>query len=231
MGKITKIEQQKKNKENVNIYIDDKFCTGAKKEMIHNLNLKVDDQIDCEELKAKINLFWKEKYKEKWEEEKTRIIAVIEKLKRYFSDPKLKFEIFGFGTNTNQIIKNHPVEKGIPDIIIIYEKNGFNYGIVLLEITGTQRMEKTDDIWIRPDKFEFAKNHPNLDIFIAHYINDKDLLRFIDTKKLSELPKPEQQVINNTIESYIKLPYNHECIKSLDDFIEYLKEKLKIFNS
>jgi len=38
-------------------------------------------------------------------------------------------------------------------------------------------------------------------------------------------------MINNTIEFYIKLPYNHECIKSLDDFIGYLREKLKIFDS
>jgi len=192
MGKITKIEQQKNNKEKVSIYIDDKFCTSVKKEMIHNLNLKVGDQIDCEELKEKINLFWKEKYQRKWEEEKTRIIAVIEKIKKYFPGQQLKFEIFGFGANTNQMIKHHPIEKGIPDVIIIYEKNGFNYGVALLEITGTQKMKKTDDIWIRPDKFEFAKNHPNLDVFIAHYINDIDLLRFIDTKNYQSFQNQSQ---------------------------------------
>ena len=199
MGKITKIEQQKGNPNRVSIFING-FCMGAEKRIIENLKLKEGMEIRCDELYEKINLYWKEQYKEKWKEEKERIDRVINKIKSKL--PELKFEIFGFGADTDEMIRKHPTEKGIPDILIIYEKNNFNYVLTFLEITGTQQMKETDNIWIRPDKFEFARNHPHLDIFIAHYINNLDLLRFVSTKNMSNLPEAKETKIRGK-KSYI----------------------------
>lgn len=51
MAKITKIEVQKKNKERVNIYVDDQFFVGLNAELIYTLNIKKGDEIDEEKLK------------------------------------------------------------------------------------------------------------------------------------------------------------------------------------
>ncbi len=87
-------------------------------------------------------------------------------------------------------------------------------------------MKETDDIWIRPDKFEFAQSHSCLDIFIAHYVNNEDLLRFVSTKNVNNLPEPEEVVIRGNKEIYIKLPHNHELVISLDKFVKYLEQKI-----
>ncbi|KXZ40130.1 regulatory protein [Alkalithermobacter thermoalcaliphilus JW-YL-7 = DSM 7308] len=58
MNKITKLEFQK-NKERVNIYIDDKFFMGVYAEIIYSLNLKVGKEIDSSNL---LNLISNEMY-------------------------------------------------------------------------------------------------------------------------------------------------------------------------
>lgn len=52
MAIITKIEQQKKNEDRVNIYVNDKFFTAIFKELIFTFNLKKGDEIDEEHLKS-----------------------------------------------------------------------------------------------------------------------------------------------------------------------------------
>ena len=224
MGKITKIESQRGNPNKVNVFIDDEFCTGAERRIVESLGIEIGKEIECEELKELINFFWKKRYRYKWKEEKERIKKVIKNI--HTKLPELKFEIFGFGADTDEMIKKHPLEKGIPDVLIIYEKNNFNYVLTFLEVTGTKQIRETDDIWIRPDKFEFAKNHPYLDIFIAHYVDDKNLLRFISTKDTNNLPEPKEIIIRGNKEIYVMLSFDHESVISSDQFIDYLKGKI-----
>ena len=51
MGIITKIEQQKRNDDRVNIYVDDKFFIAIFKELVYTSNLKKGNEINEEELK------------------------------------------------------------------------------------------------------------------------------------------------------------------------------------
>lgn len=51
MSIITKIEIQKKNKERVNIYIDEEFAFAVSAELIYKHNLKVKSQVDYNKLK------------------------------------------------------------------------------------------------------------------------------------------------------------------------------------
>lgn len=51
MGTITKIEQQKRNDDRVNIYVDDKFFIAIFKELVYTFNLKKGNEINEEELK------------------------------------------------------------------------------------------------------------------------------------------------------------------------------------
>ena len=51
MNKITKIEIQKKDKERVNIHVDDKFFMAIYAELIYKFNIKKGDLIDKNYLK------------------------------------------------------------------------------------------------------------------------------------------------------------------------------------
>lgn len=55
MAKITKLEIQQRNKERVNIYIDNNFFLGVNAEIVYDLNLKKGDEVDEEKLKSLID--------------------------------------------------------------------------------------------------------------------------------------------------------------------------------
>lgn len=55
MAKITKLEIQQRNKERVNIYIDDNFFLGVNAEIVYDLNLKKGDEVDEDKLKSLID--------------------------------------------------------------------------------------------------------------------------------------------------------------------------------
>lgn len=55
MSKITKLEIQQRNKERVNIYIDDNFFLGVNAEIVYDLNLKKGDEVDEDKLKSLID--------------------------------------------------------------------------------------------------------------------------------------------------------------------------------
>ena len=52
MAVITKIERQKRNKERVNIYLDDEYAFSISAELVYKENLKVKDVVDTEKLKS-----------------------------------------------------------------------------------------------------------------------------------------------------------------------------------
>ena len=55
MSIITKIELGKKNKERVNIYIDEEYAFSISAELVYKENLKVKDKVDVEKLKKIAN--------------------------------------------------------------------------------------------------------------------------------------------------------------------------------
>ncbi|MEW8957272.1 MAG: recombination regulator RecX, partial [Clostridium sp.] len=50
MGKITKIEAQKKHKDRVNIFIDDEFAFGCDGELLYKFSLNKGSSIDKEKI-------------------------------------------------------------------------------------------------------------------------------------------------------------------------------------
>ncbi|SFU73658.1 regulatory protein [Clostridium sp. DSM 8431] len=50
MGKITKIESQKRNKDRVNVYIDNNYAFSAYMELVYKESLKVNSEVDEEKL-------------------------------------------------------------------------------------------------------------------------------------------------------------------------------------
>ncbi len=52
MGKVTKIETQKKNKDRVNVYIDHEFSFPCDVEFIYRLEIKIDDLLNKEDIES-----------------------------------------------------------------------------------------------------------------------------------------------------------------------------------
>ena len=70
MGKITKIEVQKRNKDRVNVYIDNNYAFSVNNELVYKEGLKVNLEVDEE----KILSIAKEENKLKCKETALRII-------------------------------------------------------------------------------------------------------------------------------------------------------------
>ena len=58
MNKITNIEEQKRNKERVNIYVDNDYAFSLSKEVLLKEKIKVNDIIDMEKMKNHLSKEW-----------------------------------------------------------------------------------------------------------------------------------------------------------------------------
>ncbi len=96
MGKVTKIEVQKKNKDRVNVYIDHEFSFACDAEFIYKMGIRLNDLLD----KSEIGDILKEDELKKCKSSALRIIEKSYKSKKEMED---KLLAKGF---TNDIIKS-----------------------------------------------------------------------------------------------------------------------------
>lgn len=176
MPRITRIVDQKSNSDRVSIFIDNAFCTGIRKRTFKAMNLSVGDEITCDQIKEKENFFWKNAYQNVWENEKIRIDRIKQIIESL--DERIQLDIVGFGADSNEIIEEHPEEKGLPDLNIVLRKDP-KIVLMKIEVTGTESLRGTG-YWIRPDKIQYAINHPDEIVWTAvHYSKPNELVRFI----------------------------------------------------
>jgi hypothetical protein len=176
MPKITNITNQWNSPDRVSVFIDGAFCTGIRKRTFQGMNLKVGDEITCGDLKEKESFFWKQSYgEEAWKKEKVRINKVKDLIESI--DTRLVVKVTGFGADSIKMMEEHSTEKGSPDLeVSTIDKRG---ALIKVEVTGTERLRGAG-YWVRPDKLEFAENHPNEDVWIVlHYAEPKELFVFI----------------------------------------------------
>lgn len=224
MPRITKIIEQKNNPERVSVFIDNEFCVGIRKRTFQAMNYKVGDQITCEQLKEKENLFWKQSYQKigAWEKEKVR----IEKIKQVIEeiDPRIIVKVVGFGAESNEIIKEHPDEKGVPDLDIVL-KSSPETVVMKVEVTGTESL-RGEGYWVRPDKIEYALNHPDEIVWTAlHYSTPKELIRFLKHIAGKDL-KVETMNIRGAGEQFCVFYDGDEEVKTLTEFAVELKNNI-----
>ncbi|MGL4772205.1 MAG: recombination regulator RecX [Clostridium sp.] len=82
MSKITKIEVQKRNKERVNIYVDDEFAFAVFAELVYKHGLKVKQEVDDE----KLRLLFLEEEKKKCKSTAIRIVERSYKTEKEIRD-------------------------------------------------------------------------------------------------------------------------------------------------
>lgn len=165
--------------------------------------------------------FWKDKYnKGQWVGGVRRVKKVMEALKSKGID----VEPYSDDALSTEYIDTTKHEKGEPDLKI---KVGDNEEGILLEVTGPDiNIPKEAGLWFRPDKFEFAENHPDKEVWGAHVIEGQDLTRFV---KFEKGTKDKYNIVNppirGTIETFKEIPANDSDLISFEDFCNYVKNK------
>lgn len=97
MGVITKIEVQKKNKDRVNIYIDNEFFTGLDLELIYTLKLDKGSMVDDNKLKEIIS-------KDNFSKAKSKALRILNKAEQ--SEKVLRDKLSDFDEDTvNEVIE------------------------------------------------------------------------------------------------------------------------------
>lgn len=225
MPKITRISDQKANPDKVSIYIDNEFCCGIRKRTFQGMNLNVGDEISCAELKERENFYWKKSYGETaWKKEKVRINKVKEKIETV--DERLLIKVVGFGADTDELIEKHPDEKGKPDLDIATKQNPDTV-LLKVEVTGTERSRGTG-YWVRPDKLEYAENHPAEDVWIIlHFAEPEEKFVFIKPVP-RKIYKTQTQEIRQAGEFMCVFNEGDEEIRSFDEFSAHLKKKFEV---
>jgi hypothetical protein len=136
--------------------------------------------------------------KKDWAREAYSVKRVIDLIDRAFPGADLRFEVLGKGSQTTDVIDNNTLdnrESGIPDLLITHPSTGKQ---VLLECTGSEMMGKKDkfhlrtdtlekdtpkpwakpgeeapnkfaELWVRPDKIEYARRHPDLKVYVGFH--------------------------------------------------------------
>lgn len=223
MPVITQIKEPSHKPDRVWIFIDDEYCASVRKRTFQAMGLKKGDEISCDELKEKENFYWKQSYgEEAWKKEKVRLDIVKELIENI--DPKIIVHVVGFGADSTDTIAAHPEEKGKPDLDI-EKKDNPGVAIIKAEVTGTEKLRGTD-FWVRPDKIEYAENHPDEDVWIIlHYAEPEEKIVFVKPipgKKYERVTK----LISGAGEIYCTFNDGDEEVKSKEEFSEYIKQKI-----
>ncbi len=217
MPKITKIEY-KADRERYWIFVDGEYCTSIRERTFPALNLEVGKIISCDEIKELESHHWKHAYGQSaWDKEKVRLEKVKELIESF--DNRILVEIVGFGANTNKFIAGHPEESGRPDLEVKLRDGGRI--ILLVEVTGTEYMRGAT-YWVRPDKLEYSKNHPDDDVWLVlHFLNPSEKFVFIkpDSQKTYPVSKKE---IRGSVELYVEFSDSDEDVVSIESFKDHL---------
>lgn len=218
---ITKIVF-KQDKQRYWIYLDDTYCTSIRERTFPALNIKLGQRITCDEIKELENHHWKHAYGEPaWAKEKVR----LQKVKNLIEglDNRVIAEIVGFGADSAKFISGHPLESGKPDIEV--RANGGLTVVLLVEVTGTEAM-RGQTYWVRPDKLNYAKNHPDQDVWlILHYMEPKEKCIFIKPD-LNKIHTVSEKVIRNSKELYIEFSDSDDEVVSQEYFRGHLTNKV-----
>lgn len=169
--------------------------------------------------------FWKDRYKDSWDKAAQKEKMVIQLIE---SKTGKKVELYGLGAGSTEYLSGSASDnnstKGDADLYI-KEADTF------IEVTGPNiKVNKSDALWIRPDKIENAlakiKNGIGKGHFVIHVIEIKDssetLIRVVPiTAELNNFPIIEPR-IRGTVERYREIPATYGKLMSFDDFLKTL---------
>lgn len=172
--------------------------------------------------------FWKRKFQDQWADSNKREQSVALEIT---NKTGLTVSFHGFGANSTEFISGTAAQNG-------HEKGDSDLEIkdlnALVEVTGplTGVFDESRDLWIRPDKYKYAKKKfdEGKQMFLVHCLGQEGIRRviffnqeFFDSKLEKVYP-----TIRGAPTTFICIPPNHVSLKSFDYFIEFLKKQVKV---
>lgn len=221
MPKITNIVF-KQDHQRYWIFVDGAYCTSIRERTFSALNLRIGQQIGCDQVKELESHHWKHAYGETaWAKEKVRLNKVKSLIEQL--DGRVTVEIIGFGADSEDFISGHPSESGKPDMAV--KTSAGQTAVLLVEVTGTEVM-RGQTYWVRPDKLDYAKAHPAEDVWlILHYMQPFEKYVFIKPN-LSKNYAVSRKVIRESVELYIEFSDSDDEVVSQEYFREHLSNKV-----
>lgn len=220
MPKITHIRETS-DKTRIRVFIDGEFCVQIRARTFSAMNLCVGQEISCNALKELETHFWKHSYgKAAWEKEKIRLDRVRDLLE--WADERAEVVISGFGANSTEFIAGHLEQSGTPDIEVKFK--GHNITVLLVEVSGTE-YRRGSDYWVRPDKLQYAQDHPDQDVWIIlHYAKPREKFVIIKPKQ-DAIYTAREVTIRGAVEYYVVFTDSSDEITSLNAFKGYLNDR------
>lgn len=121
---------------------------------------------------------FKDKYKDHWEVANKREQAFYSPLSTFGYD----LEPYGFYAESDEYAPGSPKESGIPDYHV---KDTNKY----IEVTGTDKdVNPLSPVWVRPDKVEYAKRHPDQTVILVHCLDQYFFTRWIYMLEVGKFP-------------------------------------------
>lgn len=169
--------------------------------------------------------YWKDAYKDTWEESSQREKKFKDDLERRTG---MKCAAYGLGAGSAEYISGSAAgngyQKGDADFVV----EGTN---VYIEVTGplTNTVKSSAPLWFRPDKLNNAIGSSGHDVFLAHHCMSADLWRVIhiDREFKQRFRDGEFPVVTPRIrgryEQYVQIDIKDKCVRNFDYLVEYLK--------
>lgn len=171
---------------------------------------------------------FKDAYKGTWAagaKKETRVKELIEK------HCAVAVESIGFGAGSEEYIEgssgSHGFEKAAPDLGIV----GSN---IVVEVTGPlTRVGVGEDLLINPEKVAYAKNHPELDYWIAHVngAGPKAAIRMIHIAEIFAAEELSGKIVRDFQRTrtgkmmFFAVPPTSNAISWFATFVAYVKHQ------
>jgi hypothetical protein len=170
--------------------------------------------------------FWKNRYADSWptaadKEEKIR--KIIE------GECECKVEYAGLGAGSTEYLPGSAKSRG-------FKKGGSDLHItdtnIYIEVTGpnTETVDDEDDLWIRPDKINYAIDHPENDHWVVHVLKRNFYIRVvhINDKFKDDFRKGHffiaRPPIRGVVETYTAVPADSEHVTEVETLFEAVRE-------
>jgi len=168
--------------------------------------------------------YWRDIYEGEFQAGRDRQEYVLEVFSKRFpkkSFPDLKIKETGFGAKTAKRIKLREHERGEPDKTVYYKGKAVCY----IEVSGSDiQMTPDKEIWIRPDKFDHAKQKDEEVWFYMVYKNGDFLLDREAIEPYQDQVKTVYLKGPDIPERYISIPSTKA--HSRKTFFDWLEEQI-----
>jgi hypothetical protein len=169
--------------------------------------------------------YWKDAYQSYWGIAKSKednVKKIVQEI------CKCKCEFVGLGAGREDYLpgsaKSRSFEKGGSDLHVC----GTN---IYIEVTGPNidSVDEKADLWIRPDKIEYARNNPDKNCWIVHALKKRFLLRAINLNKdfLRQYENNKFRLVHPRIrgltETYTAVPANSPYIQDIENMFSFIE--------